>query len=193
VLKGYNRPVVGDFVRGVKLVQKVYDQILIVQKEMEELQFQSCMECESNYLISSSKMGGLCPDCAHWLYGYENCAHDFKNGSCRLCHWNGKTSSYVLRLRTKPRIERLKKNLLFSLAFTLFYFVLIFTFCKYSDSFQGESLVEILLTLPYWIYMIFDFTEDGGLAIFILINVFLIYSLINWGVISLFRIFWERK
>ena len=37
-----------------------------------------CSECEGEYYAGSSKMMELCPDCSHYLYGYQNCKHDFK-------------------------------------------------------------------------------------------------------------------
>nr|WP_315167421.1 hypothetical protein [uncultured Flavobacterium sp.] len=37
----------------------------------------------------------LCPDCTHKLYGYPNCEHEFENGKCIKCGWNGKTSKYL--------------------------------------------------------------------------------------------------
>ena len=60
-----------------------------------ELDKNICTECESEYFTKSSKMSNLCPDCAHRLYGYDNCYHEFENGRCKKCHWNGKTSEYL--------------------------------------------------------------------------------------------------
>lgn len=54
-----------------------------------------CGECESKYYEGRSEMMGLCPNCAHILYGYENCSHEFENGRCIKCFWNGKTSKFL--------------------------------------------------------------------------------------------------
>lgn len=54
-----------------------------------------CNECESEYYKDSSEMLNLCPNCAHKLYGYTNCEHDFENDRCIKCFWNGKTSDYL--------------------------------------------------------------------------------------------------
>jgi predicted RNA-binding Zn-ribbon protein involved in translation (DUF1610 family) len=54
-----------------------------------------CVECESEYYKNSSKMSCLCPDCTHQLYGYSNCLHQFENGNCNKCGWNGQTSEYL--------------------------------------------------------------------------------------------------
>lgn len=57
-----------------------------------------CDECLSSYFTDSSKMAGLCPNCAHKLYGYPSCTHDFEEGSCLKCGWNGQESDYVKEL-----------------------------------------------------------------------------------------------
>lgn len=58
-----------------------------------------CDECGSEYLASTSKMASLCPECAHVLYGYENCKHIFKDGKCTLCLWDGSRSDYIKSLK----------------------------------------------------------------------------------------------
>ena len=58
-----------------------------------------CDECGSEYLASTSKMASLCPECAHVLYGYENCNHVFKDGKCTLCLWDGSRSEYIRSLK----------------------------------------------------------------------------------------------
>ncbi len=58
----------------------------------------TCVECGSEFLRSKSKMKELCPECAHRLYGYENCNHIFKNGKCVICLWNGNQSDYTKNL-----------------------------------------------------------------------------------------------
>lgn len=60
-----------------------------------------CAECGSQFLKSSSKMKGLCPECAFILYGYENCKHIFKNGKCIKCFWNGNRSDYIKSISDK--------------------------------------------------------------------------------------------
>lgn len=54
-----------------------------------------CVECQSKYFKGSSEMMNLCPDCAHQLYNYPNCEHEFKNGNCIKCGWNGQTSKFL--------------------------------------------------------------------------------------------------
>ncbi|MBQ8965603.1 MAG: hypothetical protein IJ063_03375 [Ruminococcus sp.] len=54
-----------------------------------------CDECGSEFLGASSAMAGLCPECAHVLYGYENCAHVFENGRCIKCLWDGSVSRFI--------------------------------------------------------------------------------------------------
>ena len=58
-----------------------------------------CDECESEYFTETSQMMKLCPDCSHHLYGYPNCSHNFENGRCIKCHWNGKSSEYINGLK----------------------------------------------------------------------------------------------
>ena len=60
-----------------------------------------CDECGSEYYQSTSKMASLCPECSSTLYGYENCVHEFENGRCVKCFWNGRTSSYLKKLKKK--------------------------------------------------------------------------------------------
>ncbi len=59
-----------------------------------------CDECGSVYRASKSQMAALCPECAHYLYGYPNCAHEFEHGRCVLCHWDGSVSDYVKTLKS---------------------------------------------------------------------------------------------
>ena len=61
----------------------------------------TCAECGSEFLKSKSKMEELCPECAYWLYGYENCKHIFKDGKCTICLWNGNKSDYIKSLSDK--------------------------------------------------------------------------------------------
>ncbi len=57
-----------------------------------------CNECNSEYYKDSSKMENLCPNCSFYLYGYENCKHQFENGRCIKCFWNGKYSKYIEKI-----------------------------------------------------------------------------------------------
>ena len=62
-----------------------------------------CDECGSEYLASKSKMASLCPECAHVIYGYENCNHVFENGKCTLCLWDGSQSEYIKSLKDENK------------------------------------------------------------------------------------------
>ena len=57
-----------------------------------------CDECGSLFFKGSSQMMGLCPECAHILYGYPNCPHHFQNGRCVNCYWDGSKSGYIKEL-----------------------------------------------------------------------------------------------
>jgi DNA-directed RNA polymerase subunit RPC12/RpoP len=54
-----------------------------------------CDECGSDYFADTSKMGALCPECSHHLYGYPNCDHAFVEGRCSRCGWDGSRSKYI--------------------------------------------------------------------------------------------------
>jgi len=54
-----------------------------------------CDECGSPFFAGSSPMVALCPECAHWLYGYANCEHQISDGACHRCGWDGAVSAYV--------------------------------------------------------------------------------------------------
>lgn len=60
-----------------------------------------CNECSSLFMKSKSKMMSLCPECAHYLYEYENCTHLFEQGRCVKCYWDGSTSEYLAQLKRK--------------------------------------------------------------------------------------------
>jgi predicted RNA-binding Zn-ribbon protein involved in translation (DUF1610 family) len=62
-------------------------------------QLRSCDECGSDFLHGSSNMNSLCPECAHYLYGYENCKHVFEQGRCIHCYWDGSESPMVKKLK----------------------------------------------------------------------------------------------
>jgi predicted RNA-binding Zn-ribbon protein involved in translation (DUF1610 family) len=59
-----------------------------------------CAECKSEYFAHTSKMKNLCPECAHVLYGYENCDHQFQNGRCSRCYWDGSVSGYIKKMKS---------------------------------------------------------------------------------------------
>jgi predicted RNA-binding Zn-ribbon protein involved in translation (DUF1610 family) len=44
-------------------------------------------------------MASLCPECAHHLYGHENCRHVLEKGRCIHCYWDGSISEYVKKLK----------------------------------------------------------------------------------------------
>jgi hypothetical protein len=58
-----------------------------------------CVECESQYYRNKKKMAELCPECSYILYGYENCTHNFDNGRCLNCYWDGSVPDYVNGLK----------------------------------------------------------------------------------------------
>lgn len=58
-----------------------------------------CNECKSCFKKSSSEMMSLCPECAHHLYDYENCAHVMESGACKKCLWDGSTSEYIKSIK----------------------------------------------------------------------------------------------
>ncbi|MAE86141.1 MAG: hypothetical protein CMB80_25615 [Flammeovirgaceae bacterium] len=60
-----------------------------------------CDECESEYFAKSSEMAKLCPNCSHFLYGYPNCQHNFENGRCENCYWDGSTTNFINELKNK--------------------------------------------------------------------------------------------
>ena len=62
---------------------------------MAESGIKICDECGSRFLAASSEMAGLCPECAHILYGYGNCCHVFENGRCIKCLWDGSKSPFT--------------------------------------------------------------------------------------------------
>ncbi len=59
-----------------------------------------CEECSSQFFSAKSEMMSLCPECAHYLYGYENCEHKFDYGRCTRCYWDGSSSAYVAKLKS---------------------------------------------------------------------------------------------
>ena len=61
----------------------------------------TCDECNSEYYSDTSQMTNLCPECSHFLYGYKNCKHEFRNGRCIKCLWNGSSSDYIQKLKNE--------------------------------------------------------------------------------------------
>ena len=68
----------------------------------EQQEARCCDECGSDYLAAASQMSHLCPECAHRLYGYLPCAHEFAGGRCSRCGWDGSVSAYLRRLGSQP-------------------------------------------------------------------------------------------
>ncbi len=67
-----------------------------------EAKTKTCDECNSLYFDASSPMEALCPECSHWLYGYDRCEHEFETesqsspgGRCRKCFWDGTVTAFV--------------------------------------------------------------------------------------------------
>jgi len=63
--------------------------------EAESRPTRTCDECGSAYFADASAMAALCPECAHHLYGYDPCEHDFIGGRCARCGWDGSRSPFV--------------------------------------------------------------------------------------------------
>lgn len=59
---------------------------------------QVCDECKSNYFLGTSEMSTLCAECSYILFGYPECKHEFDNGSCINCGWDGSRSEYISAL-----------------------------------------------------------------------------------------------
>jgi hypothetical protein len=55
----------------------------------------TCDECTSLYFRETSTMAALCPECAHQLYGYERCEHNFRSERCIKCFWDGSISDLL--------------------------------------------------------------------------------------------------
>jgi hypothetical protein len=74
-------------------------------QHMNERATKSCAECRSYFFAGSSQMNGLCPECAHLLYGYDPCIHSFVAGRCSKCYWDGSVSAYCKSLKQSTRGE----------------------------------------------------------------------------------------
>jgi hypothetical protein len=55
----------------------------------------TCDECGCLYCGDTSAMAALCPECAHQLYGYARCDHEFRGSRCARCFWDGSVSEYL--------------------------------------------------------------------------------------------------
>ncbi len=64
-------------------------------ENIKSMKTNKCIECASDYYIEKSPMKELCPNCSHYLYGYENCKHQIENGHCLKCYWNGNKTEYI--------------------------------------------------------------------------------------------------
>ncbi len=60
-----------------------------------EEDIRNCNECGSPFLKERSSMLTVCPECSYQIYGYPNCDHEFENGICKHCLWNGNRSKYL--------------------------------------------------------------------------------------------------
>ena len=67
---------------------------------------QRCVECESTYVATTSRMYELCPECAHHIHEYPNCEHTFEDGRCNKCRWDGSRSKYIATLIARKAGER---------------------------------------------------------------------------------------
>ncbi len=73
--------------------------------DIEPGQTKCCDECGSDYLAAASQMSHLCPECAHWLYGYPRCGHEFAEGRCSKCGWDGSVSAYLRTLQAQAAVN----------------------------------------------------------------------------------------
>lgn len=67
-----------------------------------------CEECGSLFLVARSPMASLCSECAAKLYGYPACEHQFENGRCKECGWDGSRSEYLSAMR--PTLQSTRKR-----------------------------------------------------------------------------------
>lgn len=126
----------------------------------------TCKECKSEYFTATSKMEKLCPNCAHFLYGYERCYHRFENGErCTKCHWNGNVSEFVTSIikRNKKKLKSINTSiyvaifiLVISCPLTIIgilnFDVTIFSLAEYSFSRNVPlflSVFGVLVSIPF--------------------------------------------
>jgi len=77
-----------------------------MENKLSNTNIKTCDECGSDYFSDTSQMTNLCPECSHILYGYESCGHQFEDGRCIKCFWNGNLSYIVKNIKYK----KLNKN-----------------------------------------------------------------------------------
>ncbi|MGF1739907.1 hypothetical protein L4C34_02275 [Vibrio profundum] len=82
------------------LVDESYRLATMLVQVNQKLEESECDECASHFIVSKSQMVHLCPECAHYLYNYDNCEHIMADGYCSVCKWDGSTSSYVEILKS---------------------------------------------------------------------------------------------
>lgn len=82
------------------LVDEGYRLATMLVQVNQKLEESECDECASHFIVSKSQMTHLCPECAHYLYNYDNCEHIMTDGYCSVCKWDGSTSSYVEKLKS---------------------------------------------------------------------------------------------
>lgn len=69
--------------------------------DSEHPEMRCCDECGSDHFATASQMSRLCSECSHWLYGYSRCIHEFVQGRCSKCDWDGSVSAYIRGLQTQ--------------------------------------------------------------------------------------------
>lgn len=77
----------------------VADRPFLTDPPVMEPATKTCDECNSPFFAPASHMDGLCPECAHHLYGYLNCDHVFSQGTCSQCGWDGSVSEYIHQIK----------------------------------------------------------------------------------------------
>ena len=54
-----------------------------MDEKINDNNLNNCDECKTEYFAHSSLMKGLCPECAHILYGYDRCDHQLAKAGLR--------------------------------------------------------------------------------------------------------------
>lgn len=98
-----NTEVEMTIVNAKKLATAINDAIDRIENDVatpdcSPVEWRTCDECRSKYILSASWMTALCPECAFQLYGYKNCEHRFESERCVDCGWDGSVSEYVKTL-----------------------------------------------------------------------------------------------
>lgn len=73
--------------------------------DIHEAENRRCDECGSDYFASTSPMLRLCAECAHWLYGYPHCVHEFSEMRCSRCGWDGSVSEFLSKVQQQAGKE----------------------------------------------------------------------------------------